>query len=384
MLFRSFNLKDVEQLDADDINRFSNATLGIKKSFADLEVVSTLTGRTLSINGRLLDLATIQAKIENPEFDSVFYNVNGDATQTFIGENAVSNLHNVLSKVQNINELASTPYAYLLTDSFSKNSVILNRMFNAEGKRVSGTENLMESSWADGTINSTNGKKKQSSKLTYQERVIQELNMNMAGYYYNLVPGDASLEHMVNMGNTVKTTDIAKGYEEGGVNNIFRGYFISELELAREGRDVRNSKELRFFKAILGEKLHDKLIETEGTPEEVYEANKEAINNAVNKFIDTKSTEFKNSLYSFDIISIDDENPDVWTLKNLSIGKTIDEAGLMEHLKMLQTNFMINNIELHKLLYSDPYQYKDEFKRDRKSTRLNSSHIPLSRMPSSA
>ena len=30
---------------------------------------------------------------------------------------------------------------------------------------------------------------------------------------------------------------------------------------------------------------------------------------------------------------------------------------------MLQINFMINNIELHKLLYSDPYQYKDELKR---------------------
>jgi hypothetical protein len=33
---------------------------------------------------------------------------------------------------------------------------------------------------------------------------------------------------------------------------------------------------------------------------------------------------------------------------------------------MLQINFMINNIELHKLLYSDPYQYKDELKRIKK------------------
>jgi sugar/nucleoside kinase (ribokinase family) len=47
--------------------------------------------------------------------------------------------------------------------------------------------------------------------------------------------------------------------------------------LAREGRDVRNSKELRFFKAILGEKLHDKIIDMEGTPEAIYEANKEVI-----------------------------------------------------------------------------------------------------------
>ena len=31
-----------------------------------------------------------------------------------------------------------------------------------------------------------------------------------------------------------------------------------------------------------------------------------------------------------------------------------------------------------------PFALKDEIKADRKSTRLNSSHIPLSRMPSSA
>ena len=360
-----FNLAEVEQLDVDDKTRFTEAALGIKKSFTDLKVVSTLNGRTLSINGRLLDLATIQAKIENPEFDSVFYNVNGDATQTFIGVNALSNLHNLLSKIKNINELANTQYSYLLTDSFSQNSVMLNKMFDiaGNGDRIKGTENLMEPAWADGTIDSTTGKKKQSSKLTYQERLIQELNMNLAGFYYNLVPGDASLEHMVYMTNSISKEAIIKGYEDGGINEVFKGYFISELNLAKEGRDVRNSKELRFFKSILGEKLHDDIIESEETSEEVYAANEEKINAAVAKYIADKTKQFKNSLYEFEIVTIDEEDPSVWTLKNLSIGKTISDEELMQNLEMLQINFMINNIELHKLLYSDPYQYKDELKR---------------------
>ena len=360
-----FDINEVNQLDVDDKARFSEATLGIRRSFAKLEVVSTLTGRTLSINGRILELATIQAKIENPEFDSVFYNVNGDATQTFIGVNALSNLHNLLSKVKNINELANTQYSYLLTDSFSQNSVMLNKMFDiaGNGDRIQGSENLMEPAWADGTIDSTTGKKKQSSKLTYQQRLVQELNMNLAGFYYNLVPGDASLEHMVNMGNTISKEDVVKGYEDGGINEIFKGYFISELNLTKEERDVRNNKEMRFFKSILGEKLHDTIIETVGTSEEVYAANEDKINAAVAKYIADKTKQFKNSLYEFEIVSIDEENPDVWTLKNLSIGKTINDEELMQHLEMLQINFMINNIELHKLLYSDPYQYKDELKR---------------------
>lgn len=378
-----FNLSEVEQLDDDDKNRFSDAVLGIKKSFTDLKVVSTLNGRTLSINGRLLDLATIQAKIENPEFDSVFYNVNGDATQTFIGVNALSNLHNTLSKLKNINDLANTQYSYLLTDSFAQNSVILNKMFDmaGNGDRIKGTENLMEPSWADGTIDSTTGKKKQSSRLTYQERLVQELNMNLAGFYYNLVPGDASLEHMVNMGNSISKEDVVKGYEDGGINEVFKGYFISELNLAKEERDVRNSKEMRFFKSILGEKLHDDIIEAVGTSEEVYDTFKDKIDAAVAKYITTKTKQFKNSLYEYEIVSIDEEDPSVWTLKNLSIGKTINDEELMQHLEMLQINFMINNIELHKLLYSDPYQYKDELKRiknflsPRQSLSSNSSEL---------
>jgi len=381
-----FNMAEVEQLDTDDKARFSKAALGIKKSFTDLDVVSTLTGRTLSINGRLLDLATIQAKIENPEFDSVFYNVNGDATQTFIGVNALSNLHSFLSKLTNINQLANTPYSYLLTDSFAQGSVMLNKMFDiaGDGSRIKDSQNLMESSWADGTINSSTGKKKQSNKLTYQERLIQELNMNVAGYYYNLVPGDASLEHMAYMSNAISVDDLRKGYQDGGINDIFKGYFLSELNLAREERDVRNSKELRFFKSILEnyrKGLHDEIIEAEGTTEGVYEAFKDDINNAVDKYVKNKTVQFKNTLSAFDIITENEEDPNIWDLKNLSIGKSMNNLDLLNHLEMLQINFMIANIEFHKLLYSDPYQYTDELKRiknflsPRQSLAANSSKL---------
>ena len=154
------------------------------------------------------------------------------------------------------------------------------------GDRITGTENLMESSWADGTIDTTNGKKKQSSKLTYQERLVQELNMNLAGFYYNLVPGDASLEWMVRMGDrsnplAITNKDMLSGMDR--VHQIFRGYFLSELELSREGRNIvndkkgtkdRKSSDMRFFKGILQDieatsekernKLHDDIIKSEG------------------------------------------------------------------------------------------------------------------------
>ena len=372
-----FNKADLLEMSGEDQDDFSESVKGIKKSFTELKKVATFSGSVLSINGRLLKLAEIKAKIDNPEFDSVFYNVNGDATQSFIGVNALSKLSDVLSKAKNINDLRDTPYSYLLTDSFAKNSVILGQMFNlAEGgNRIKGTEELMESSWADGTIDQSTGIKKQSSRLTYKQRLVQEINMNLAGYYYNLVPGDASLEHMVNMGNSISKESIRAGYDQpGGVLDTFRGYLFSEIELARENRPfTRKANELRFFRDILGEELHDQIMAEEGevlTPKEVYDAFTDedtqinAIDQAITRYILEKAASFKRTLNNYGIITKGEEK-DSWDVEKLAFAKSgsTTTENLNREIEMLQINFMINNIELHKLLYSDPYQYKDELKR---------------------
>ena len=47
----------------------------------------------------------------------------------------------------------------------------------------------------------------------------------------NLVPGDSSLEHTLQMGNPIDEAD----FTSGGVvfNQIMKDYFISEVEVAR-------------------------------------------------------------------------------------------------------------------------------------------------------
>jgi hypothetical protein len=50
-------------------------------------------------------------------------------------------------------------------------------------------------------------------------------------------------------------------------------------------------------------------------------------------------------------------------LENVNLPKNMSVADFKRNLTALTVNFMINNIELHKLLYSDPYQYSDELKR---------------------
>jgi len=354
---------------------FSRAVNGIRQSISQAKQIVTFSGKTLSIDKRLRQLAEIKTKMDNPEFSSTFYNVNGEMTQTFIGTNAASDLYDALSQISNINELKNTQYSYLLTDSFAKNSTILWAMFDkVSGDRIEGNEDaefdnkdLLHAAYAGGIVNEKTGNQKQSSKLSYKDRLLQEINMNTEGWYLNLIPGDASIEWMMFMGNRVSKDDLSVNYN--AVHNIFRGYFIDEFNLARERRTIvegadRSNADLRFFKSILGKELHDQFVAEEGevfTPEEIYNDNKVVIDQAVTDFILKERAILKQSLIEYGLLRSFNNG---YTTKGLTFGKDLmKEDELNRQLDMLSANYAINNIELHKVLYSDPYQYSDELKR---------------------
>jgi hypothetical protein len=345
-------------------SQFSTAVNGIRSSIANSKSIISIGGRTLDIELRLRQLSEIKAKMDNPEFSSTYYNVNGELTQTFIGTNAASNLYDMLSQIDNLNDLSGTQYAYLLTDSFAKNSVLLYKMFDKDsGIRIEGTEELMGTAYADGTVNQVTGKQKESSKLNYKERLVQELNLNLAGYYLNLIPGDAAIEHMMYMGNTVDKSDILGNYKRA--HTIFRGYLEDEISLAKDkNRRVAKGKkadELRFFKGILGEKLQADVLSFEGSTEELYKEYGDDINSAIDKFINSERDKLKSSLIEYNVLTMEDNK---FKAQGLSFGKeALSEDELNNELAALSINYAINNIELHKLLYSDPYQYSEELKR---------------------
>jgi len=362
-----FTKKEIQNLKDDKLKLFNDAVDGIIKSIYDVVKVSTVNAQTLHIDGRLLSLGLVRAAISNPEFSSTYFNVNGERTQSFIGTNPASDLYDILSKIDNKQELANTRYAYLLTDSFSKHSVLLDKIFNSKtGERISGSRELMKTAYADGTIDTEKGKQKQSSKLTYKDRLIQEINLNLEGYYLNLVPGDASMEWMMKMGNAINSDDLVKdgiGWRKT-IPTIFRGYFIDELNLVREKRPNRDSNEFRFFKSILGEELQKSILKESKdlTAEQIYDKYEKKINAAVKSFIENETDNFKRVLSEYGIIK---SEVDGWNVNNLKIGEreNISNETLTQHLSALNVNFIVNNIELHKLLYSDPYQYSDELKR---------------------
>lgn len=375
---------------------FTEAVDGIKTSLSQLSEVKALTTKALNIDGQLLKLGTIQAILENPSFESTYFNLNGDRVQTYIGTNLISDMYDVISQIKNYNYLGSTKYAYLTYDAFSKDSALLNKMFNIEqvdsdGRRKDNTEDLLKTGYVDGLVNEQTNKKKDSSKLNIQERLLQELNMNLDGYYMNLVPGDASIEWMVKLGQFVSKNQLMNtGYDS--VHKIFKGYFLSEVNVAKEDRPIvkldlskedikagkkqRESTDLRFFKNILSEKDHAAIVKelvAGKSAEKIYDKFEAKIKSAVESFVEAEVKSSRDTLIKYGVITRAEEG---WDSNGINFSETegMSDEFLNRELQSLAVNYMIANIEFHKLVYSDPYQYKDELKRIKN---FNSPRQPL-------
>ena len=262
-----------------------------------------LNGKTLGINGRLRELGEIQAMIENPDFQTTYFNIDGDQVQSYIGQNLMSDFYNVINSVTNKEQLRDTKFSYLLTDKFSGFSVLMDRIFNTKtGEKKQGANKLLKVGYTGGIINEVTGKDRASGTLLYSERLVEELNLNLKGFYMNLVPGDSSLGWTLALGNSISYAEVLKGNSK--IQSIFKGYLDAEIAVSREKRkglpDVkgRKSTDLRFFKGILGQDIHDKIVkliqdDKNLTIDEVYdyftneETNVNSIETAINKYIET-------------------------------------------------------------------------------------------------
>lgn len=367
-----FNEKNIGKMASYDKTKFEEIVGGIYKSVAAAGEIVTFSGKSLDLDGRLLELAIIQAKIENPDYSSTYFNISGERSQTFIGPNPMSELSNFLKGLVRFNgeNVYDTPYNYLVKDSFAQGSNLLERMFGSEGDPISGrndNSDLLSVGIVGGVEDQNKGKRKQSSKLNYRERLIQELNLNFKGWYLNLVPGDASIEHMVKMGNGVSLVDLDRGF--GKIHDIFGKYFMSELELVREDdrpvAEGRDRKTFRFFNDILSDDLKKRILKSKLSTEKVYKEFKSEIDKAVEKKVLKEAGILQELMEKYGLYVVNEKGN--YELQEISNGERNfgeqEEKTFNKTLNFLSVNYMIANIELHKLLYSDPYQYSDELKR---------------------
>ncbi len=226
-----------------------------------------------------------------------------------------------------------------------------------------------------GPKDTVDNKGKSISELSEGERTTIEINQNLNGDYYILLPGDSNTEWMMSLGN-----QIAYGASFEDVLTIFKGYLKDDILLAQDykQREKLNyigvkAKELRFFKDLLPEGLLNKintLIEEQADNTKVDEFlnnpdNLDIISSDLKEWVNSTVAKTKeNLLHNREITYNSQGNFQYQGLENTQITKlgldknNLTEAQLNNLLTYLNTNYSINNIEFHKILFGDPYQFK--------------------------
>ena len=361
--------------------QFEDAVTKIQAYIGDKPEIASIQGKMLGVDGHLTTLAELLTKVTNPNRDSTHFGVDGKRRQSYAQNNALSVLENDFNEANTLEELLQARPE--LRDLYSRGSQILmkgGRFFNKEGVRI----RRLKVGYAAGTSNANTGKKSTTVKLSKGDRIIQELNQNLAGNYYALISSDGSTEWFMNMGNTVSYADASSGKSWNKVYSIFKGYLKDDIALAMAQRPYLENvgdrgKDLRFFKDILPENILNGInerIESNATDEQINEyltKNADAINESVKTFITNQAAVTKQRLiktrkvltkekddvisYSFPELSsnfVDDQNKD----ETANFDKTkLTQDQLDSILIYNKINYIINNIEYHKVLFGDPYQF---------------------------
>lgn len=360
-----------------DRNIFADNVSSIYTYLGKSEGVYSLNGKTLGISGPLNSLASLKIRATNPNQDNTLLNIEGKRVQKYADNNAVSVLENEFNEADTIEELLLSRQE--LNDVYSTNSVILQRggkFFNEDGKR---TDTIKISS-IQGTLDA-NSKGTSTSNLTKGQRFTQEINQNLNGDYYILIPADSSTEWMINLGvhGTFEFTNTSEGWEE--VYDIFNEYLKDEIALALDYRTRGQleftrevAKELRMFKDILPADMISEinnLVSDDSSTDEINNyltANQTIINDSVRGMLLSEVEKVKNLLIqNGEVTVIPSENETLYSYPhldsefadkhNLNTNK-LTENQLTNILLHRTSNYAISNIELHKILFGDPYQFK--------------------------
>ena len=381
----TYTLDTYLKLKPEQRDEFVEAVGSIHKYFGKTKEIATVTGETLGINGPLDTLAELYVKVENPIQDSTFPNVEGEKRQAYDQNNAASLFANEVNEADTVEELKSNRSE--LNDVFSTHSQFLKKgglFYNTAGKRIKS----LVISYIDGTKDQNNNVDTSTTGLTLGKRFTQEINQNLNGKYNIIIPADSSTEWMINLGNIIKFAEVSGGLAWDKVATIFKGYLKDDIALAQSDRSyllntAPRAKELRFFKDILRNSYKNaegktvvtntlsnanNLIINGATQEEIDEFVKENSANIaadVKAFIESNIADTKKILmYNNKIVRNSNGTFKYEDLDGkFTVAETLNKNALTQDdvndiLTFARINYVINNIEMHKILFGDPYQFK--------------------------
>jgi hypothetical protein len=336
------------------------------------------------VDSHITTLADMYVRAVNPDQDTTRLNVKNKRTGNFSDSNAPSVFESLFNEAMTFEELLQARPE--LADAFATNSLILQKgtdamFFNEDGSKKEG--NVLRIGVIDGLQDQISDRGISIAELTKGQRFTVEMNQNINGRYYILVPADSSTEGMIEFGTFV---DYDLFNDEGDrafnrISKIFKGYLEDEIRLALDWRNrsklkatKKNAKELRLMKDMLAPEMVD----------EIHARIKsgKSLSNIMEYVGDNKSTfdqSIKDTLQSLNDLSLKDlqDGGEVMrvNLKENEVGyryptldsnfankydlnrNSLTENQLNQVLSFANMNYMIANIEMHKFLFGDPYQF---------------------------
>jgi hypothetical protein len=377
-----FPIEAWKKLKGPQQKEFTDAVASIKTYLDGAKEIFSIQKKTLNVAGQYNTLAELVVNVTNPVQSNTRINLNGKQTNSFSDNNTPSVFENEFNEAETLEELLTIRPE--LNDVYSKGSLLLKKggqFFDKNGKR---TSLKLKVGYIEGTKNDDENKGVTSVSLTKGDRFTQELNQNINGEYYIMIPADGSTEWMMNMGNHVAFEDVEQGKDGWKqINSIFRGYLTDDVALALDAdtrEQLRNvgkkGKDLRIFKDILFEKnlsAIDKMIEEGSTQDDIekyIDDNIDDINDSIKEYINDVVGKTKQILIDNEQITFGNRDEktgqDYYKYKNLddnfSKREKLDKNKLTEDdvtniITFANANYIINNIEYHKIIFGDPYQF---------------------------
>jgi len=377
-----FSLEAFNKLKDEQKKTFTLTVANLKEYLQKAKEIMSVQKKTLDVAGQYNTLAELLVSVTHPNLESTRINLDGKQSNSFADNNMPSVFENEFNEVATLEELLTIRPE--LRDIYSKGAQLLKlggKFFDKEGNR---TSLQLKVGYIEGTKNKDDNKGTTSVKLTEGARFTQELNQNLNGQYYIMIPADGSTEWMMNLGNNVAFEDVEQGKDGWKkINEIFRGYLTDDVSLALDSdnrKQLRNvssrAKELRFFKDILSEKtlsaINQMIIggSTQIDIEKFIDDNIDDVNDSIKKYIDATVEETRTILTQKEQIKFVNRDAntgvdyykyemldDTFTKKEGINKNKLVEDDITNILTFANANYIINNIEYHKIMFGDPLQF---------------------------
>lgn len=343
-----------KSLPKDVAKELHRASAGIAYQLKKSRTLTLNQAKDLELAGNLNSVAEAYIKAGN-DFSTTFSNLEGERQTTFISTNAVSRWVNDINNAQSLDELIEVmPQLKQVEDSVYLNT----QKFNEKGESIDSFK--LRIGYIQGTLNGS-GKPIPGSKLSVGQRLNQEINQNINGRYYILVPADSNTQWLLEMKNMLsfkKISENSDDYKER-VKSLFVNYYNSEKA---EYEKLKN-------------KIDDAVNNRFGAFMDIsnnYSMSEEEFYIKIGTFFNEQIVSQKRILKSLGILN---QNKNIgyfeWANLDNDFAKAndmLDEKGRLKQLSektindiltFRTINYAINNIEMHKLFFGSTLEYKD-------------------------